>query len=116
MSEEPKENAWSSFCSAFTEKNGYRWSGDQLIDRIEEWAKAWPEDVELAGCDDTCHAKSLLCLIAHRGVTGELEGTTVVFVPQCTGEGPTVFILWPEETKRLIGVLQTTLRPSPGRR
>lgn len=75
------------------------------MERIEKWAKKYPGDVRFVSCDDDYHASGMLVLIEHRARASYM-GTTAVFVPQCTGEPPVRFFLYPRHTDRLIAALQ----------
>lgn len=86
---------WHDFTSRFCE-NGGEWkvTGYDLMGAVREWSKAYPDDVRLVGCDDDHHASSLLVLVEHKAEDYYM-GTTVVFIPQCTGEDPIRFFLYP---------------------
>jgi hypothetical protein len=71
----------------------FKGQGYELSQRIERWAKHHPE-VKQVRCDDSYHAGSDLFLIPH-ATDREYHGTTVVYVPQCTGEKPIEFFLYP---------------------
>lgn len=58
------------------------------------------------GCDDTYFASSNLVLIEHASKT-EYMGTTVVFIPQCTGEDPVEFFLYPGHRECLVKFLKS---------
>lgn len=83
----------------------YKWSGFELAKRIEKWAKRWPNDIKIVGCDDAYHAGSDLVLIEHKAPVNYM-GTTVLYIPQCTSEQPIEFFLYPYHRKELVRALQ----------
>ncbi len=60
-------------------------------------------NVTVVRCDDGCHAGSMLVFVAHRAPRRYM-GVTAVFIPQCTGESPIEFFLYP---CHLLEVLRT---------
>ncbi len=80
--------------------------GHDLMRAIEKWAKKYPKDVRILSCDDSYHCGSILVLIEHKAKNSYM-GTSVVYIPQCTGEQPSVFFLYPGHTKALISALKT---------
>jgi hypothetical protein len=80
---------------------GFKTKGHKLMKAIEQWAKRYPTEVQILSCDDSFYAGSMLVLIEHRSVI-DYMGTTVVYVPQCTGEQPIEFFLYPERKELLI--------------
>lgn len=113
---------WKNFCELFTNKNAadptvpeFKYVGAELGDLIERWAKKYPNDVKITGCDDTYFSSSLLVFIEHKDDKAlTYMGTTVVFIPQCSGEKPITFFLYPGHTDKLIEVLKgirTKARP-----
>lgn len=79
--------------------DGYS-EGSDMMDGVEEWAKKHPS-VVICGCDDDHHAGSDLVIIPHENKY-KLWGVTVVYIPQCTGEPPTRFFLYPNHLKGLL--------------
>ena len=82
----------------------YKWSGFELAKRIEKWAKKWPNDIKIVRCDDAYHAGSDLVLIEHKAPVNYM-GTTVLYIPQCTGEQPIEFFLYPCHREELVKAL-----------
>lgn len=58
------------------------------------------KDVMMVGVDDDCHASSDLLLVPHEN-DEEYWGTTVWYVPQCTGEAPIAFFLYEGHAREL---------------
>jgi hypothetical protein len=73
--------------------DGWKYSGYKMMKQIEKFAKKHP-DVILLSCDDSYNAGSMIVLIPHRSKE-EYWGTTVVSIPQCTGEPPLEMFLYP---------------------
>lgn len=89
----------------YLSKEEWKWIGYDLMTRVASFAKLYPDDVHIVHCDDNWHAGSDLVLIYHRhGKT--FFGTTVVFIPQCTGENPTMFFLYDDHRRNLIKELR----------
>lgn len=58
------------------------------------------KDVIVVGVDDDYHASSDLLLIPHEN-DEQYWGTTVWYMPQCTGEAPIAFFLYEGHAKQL---------------
>lgn len=88
---------WWSFQKSFMKKDdSWRVIGYKLMERVERWAKKQPKDfVRIVSVDDAYFSTSLLVLIEHK-TDDSYMGTSVVFIPQCTGENPIRFFLYPE--------------------
>jgi hypothetical protein len=84
----------------------FRWYGYDLMQRIEKWAAQFPHDVRVVGCDDSYHSGSDLVLIEHR-TRDQYMGTTVVYLPQCSGDPPAQFFLYPGHRDDLVCALQS---------
>lgn len=91
------------YANDWTFHGGANWAG------VERFAKRYPNDVWLVRCDDAHHASSDLILVDHK-TRDQYMGTTVVYVPQCTGEKPIQFFLYPSHRFRLAGALDTISR------
>ncbi len=96
---------WFDFCKRFKNEDKYLFIGYELMQKVEKWAKKYPKDVFISPCDDAVFASSLLVLIEHR-TKNEYMGTTVVVIPQCTGETPLEFFLYLTHRKQLIKILE----------
>jgi len=70
----------------------------------EKFANKNPS-VKIVGVDDDVHAGSDLVIIPHIDKY-HLWGLSVEYIPQCTGESPIRFFLYPGHLKRLIETLQ----------
>jgi len=58
--------------------------GYECQERIEEYAKTHKDEIVIIYCDDNYYTLSILVLIPHKSKK-EYWGTTVIFVPQCSG-------------------------------
>jgi hypothetical protein len=81
----------------------WRWTGHELMKRVRKWAEKYPT-VRICGCDDDHFCNSDLVIIPHERKRYYM-GATVVFIPQCTGEQPIKFFLYPDHANRLIPAL-----------
>ena len=91
--------------------DGWKYEGYDLMQRVERWAEKHPSEVKITNCDDDHHSSSALVLIEHR-CTNDYMGTTVVFIPQCTGESPIRFFLYPNSRDCLVDCLREIARES----
>jgi hypothetical protein len=112
----PDENVhliWHRFVKAFmkdklkpgTSVEEFKYTGYDLMKRVERWAKHYPTQVFVSRCDDAIFAGSLLVCIEHAS-KNSYHGTSVLYIPQCTGEPPIIFFLYPGHRKELMGVLK----------
>ena len=85
----------------------WRWKGYALMKRIEKYVEQHPE-ILVVGVDDDYFAGSSLVLVPHNDKkTGEYFGTSVIYVPQCTGEDPIRFFLYPGHARGLLEAFRT---------
>lgn len=87
---------YKEFRTEFRAEPGGRWNwtGYELMERIEEWAKKHPRDVLVMGIDDGTFSSSTLAFILHRD-GGRLWGTSVVGVTQNDGQPPFEYFMYP---------------------
>ncbi len=97
---------WHEFQRRFKKDDVYRSIGFDLMVRVEKWAKKHPREVRCLHIDDSYFANSLLLLVEHRHARGYM-GTTAVVIPQCTGEKPIEFFLYPGDRDALIVALKS---------
>lgn len=103
-----------AFQRKFTCNFGMRFSmkGYQLIKAIERFAKKYPS-IQQVGVDDDHHAGSDMFLIPHE-TPSNYWGTSVVYVPQCTGEAAIRFFMYPGHlnglVKALVKIQKRTIR------
>ena len=102
--------AWAAFTDEFMDAERERWKyrGYDLMQHAQRWADDHPQDVRYVGVDDNYHSNAALVLVEHRDLTPGREfcvGTSVLYIPQCTGEAPIVFFLYPEARKALQAAL-----------
>jgi hypothetical protein len=99
---------WHEFARRFKKcekgQDRYRYVGYDLMGRVEKWAEKYPKDVRIAAIDDSYFASSYLVLIEHRTKRSYM-GTTAVVIPQCSGEDPLEFFMYPGHQKSLLGAL-----------
>lgn len=99
---------WHAFQRKFFEKaNGHtwKWTGYNLMCKIERWAKKYPKDIFSAGIDDSHHAGSDIYFILHRD--GKKNwGTTVIVITQCDGQPPCEYFMYPGHAKGIIDILK----------
>lgn len=101
---------WHDFVKCFkTKDNVYRWIGYPLMERVEKWAEKYPGDVRVVGIDDSFFSTSDLVLVEHR-TDRTYTGTTAVVIPQCSGEAPIEFFLYPRHRTGLLGALLSIAR------
>lgn len=89
------------FKKQFKDKEGrqWKWVGWELTERVTRWSKKYPKDVIICGVDDSYHASSDMVLILHRESLRKNWGTTVVVIPQCDGQPPMEFFMYPAHRK-----------------
>jgi len=91
---------YHDFTRRFLVKDGdgnysvWKWTGYELMERVDKWAKKHPKDVITCGIDDTHHACSDLVFILHR-VKRRLWGTSCVVLTQCDGIPPKEYFMYP---------------------
>lgn len=96
---------YHSFCNELgSDFDGYKYEGYELMCKAQEWAKKFPNDVHIVGCDDDVHAGAVLLLIEHKSDRG-YWGTTVVLMEQFKPK-PCQFFLYPDHQKELSKVLK----------
>ena len=100
---------WHNFSKTFrpwNKKKGEQWidKGYSLMLKVEKWLKKHPRCYQIS-CDDNAFASSMLVFVPHYTPRGWM-GITVVFIPQCTGEDPTPFFLYPSHAKNFAEMLQ----------
>jgi len=74
------------------QKRVLKYAGYEAMRAAERFAKSHPS-VAIVRCDDDFHASSSLVLIPHEDEK-EYFGTSVAFIPQCTGEKTIIFFLY----------------------
>ena len=93
----------------WTDNNGWKCKGYELMMEFAKIIKKNP-DIMVCGCNDGWHAGSDIVLIPHQTkVAGKIDyywGTTVIIIPQCSGENPTEIFLYGGHAKDLLAALQ----------
>jgi ribosomal protein L31 len=74
-------------------RDGWKYNGYEMMRQVEKFANKHPE-VVICSCDDSYHASSMVVFIPHRAKE-EFWGTTVVSIPQCSGEPPLEMFFYP---------------------
>lgn len=100
----------------------YKYKGYDFIERAEKWAVKQP-GVQVAYCDDNHHCGSVVILIPHKDLKAKRPedrywGTSVIIIPQCTGEEAMEIFLYPGHRRSLLAALQAVVKlpkkePSP---
>lgn len=96
-----------SFLRKFGDKEKflkYKHVGYDFMQRAERFAKK-NKRISIISCDDNYHAGSDLVVIPHED-RFEVWGWTVVYIPQCTGESPIEFFLYPDHLKEFLEVMK----------
>lgn len=99
---------WHDFCNRFMAAptwGTFNIKGHELLTGVQEWAKQYPNDVRIVRVDDAAHCGSDLIFISHK-CRYQFMGTSVVFIPQCTGEQATTFFLYPSHIDDLMLALR----------
>lgn len=81
----------------------YKYAGYASMTKIEKWAKKYPNDVRIVGCDDSHFSGSDIIMIEHK-TKDRYMGTTVIYVPQNSGD-PAEFFLYPNHRTNLMQAL-----------
>lgn len=97
---------WHDFVRRFRPGDDRKWKdvGYSLMEKVRRWASKYPDDVRLSHVDDEFFSNSMFILVEHQA-EAQYMGTSVVYIPQCTGENPIVFFLYPGDRKQLISEL-----------
>jgi hypothetical protein len=93
-----------SYCGLFPKNPAKNLKGYAAMEAVKKWATKHPT-VRMVRVDDSFHANSDLIFIPHE-TKRKYMGTTVVFIPQCTGEEPIEFFLYPKAVTKLQEVLK----------
>lgn len=82
----------------------WKYRGYDLMQRIERWAKRYPDRVHLAETDDSHHMSSFLCII-ECATKDKWMGLTVYSIPQ-NGVELDEFFLYPCDHTPLVKLLK----------
>jgi hypothetical protein len=85
-------------------KESWRWKGFKMMEHVEKWAEKWPDDVQITSVDDDHYCGSMVVFIEHKAPDA-YHGTTLVYIPQCTGEDPIRFFLYPGHHQGIVKAL-----------
>ena len=103
------------FCRIFGDGLTIPWKykGYEMMKRVQRWAKYYPDDVQILRCDDNHYCGSDLILIKHKSKGSadkppQYHGITVVYIPQCSGEDPVEFFLYPDHQIELEKALKAS--------
>jgi hypothetical protein len=86
----------------------FKWTGYDLILKVEQWAKKYPKDIFISVCDDCLYMGSRLCYIVHRSKK-DYHGVTVIYIPQ-SGEDPSIHFLYPNHMEHVYEVFGKILK------
>lgn len=78
----------------------YKWSGHAMMKRVDEFVKQYPS-VKVTRVDDHVFAGSYLVFVPVKDM-----GHYVYYIPQCTGEQPVKFFMYPGHLKSLKKILK----------
>lgn len=96
---------WHAFCKEFGSDEGHcawKLKGFEFMEAVEEWVKTHPE-VQIVGVDDDHHSSSSLVLVPHFDThRKDYWGTSVVYIPQCSGGEAVTFFLYPGHLEGLM--------------
>ena len=95
---------WHAFSKKFMSKDAFKLKGYELMEAVEKWAKRFPDDVRTVRIDDGHFCNSDLVLIDHKA-KDQYMGVTAVVIPQCTGEEPLCFFMYPSHQAGLMKAL-----------
>lgn len=104
-------NLWHTFSKIFRDREDskWKWSGWDMMVRVKKLLPSKLKGVITLRCDDSVHANSDLLLIPHatywKGRLDYYWGTTVVYIPQCSGEQPISFFFYGSHLKRIVPML-----------
>jgi hypothetical protein len=76
----------------------WKYKGYEMMGKVERWARHYPDDVTLCRCDDSYYSGSMLVLLEHKAPKpkpGHWHGVSIIIIPQCSGEDPLQFFLYP---------------------
>lgn len=95
---------WHAFSKKFMKGGSFKLKGYDLMKAVEKWAKKYPRDVRTVGIDDGDFCNSDLVLVDHK-TKDQYMGVTAVVIPQCTGEDPLCFFMYPSHQAGLLKAL-----------
>lgn len=93
---------WRDFTSRFLHDDNWKYTGWELMKRVEKWAPKHPT-VKVTSCDDDLFASSIIVLIPHC-TAYKYFGTTMISIPQLSGD-PCIMFLYPEHVRGLQSTL-----------
>ncbi len=99
-----------AFNKEFRTGRRWNWTGPELMDRIERWARRHPRDVIVVDVSDRTFARSILVFILHRDGR-HLWGVTVLGVTP--GEEPFELFLYPDQAAALRTAFQSMKKLKP---
>lgn len=99
-------DVWHDFRKRFMNDLTFKYKGYELMQKVTRWAKKYPADVQIVGVDDNHFCGSDLVLIDSK-TRDTYMGTSVVYIPQCSGEDPIQFFLYPSHREALLAALTT---------
>lgn len=106
---------WHNFAKIFLNEDcppdkKWKYTGYDFMHRVEKYVKRHPE-IKLCPCDDSFFASSTIAFIPHfdpeeNNKSKRYFGTTVVVIPQCDGQQPCQFFLYPGHVENLLKELK----------
>lgn len=115
-----KHSVWFDFlnkffdnCSSHYQLESPKYFGYQLINKVEKWAKKYPNDVQILYCDDSSFAGSIIVFIECKDKE-IYHGINVVCIPQCTGEKPLSMFFYKQHSDLLEKLLKNVKKHQKG--
>ncbi len=78
----------------------WKWTGEELIERVERWARRRKGDVMVCRCSDAFSAPSDIVVMIQRDGR-HLLGAACCLIPRGGGRAPLEFFMRPDEALRL---------------
>ena len=89
----------------------FKFEGIELIRRVQEWVKKWPDQAHLISCDDWSACGSYILVLENEGGNPLWGGITAFVIPQY-GK-PVEFDMYREEIEAAVKTLQAILDKNP---
>lgn len=115
-SDDDIHKVWHEVVRELTTEEGDAFDFDLVADwenRLTTLIERYPNHVQHVGCDDSYHSSSDLILVEHATQAAadrpKYMGTTVLYIPQCSGEKPIHFFLYPGHKMALMKALLVSM-------
>jgi len=111
-SDDDVHKVWHELVRELTTEDGDAFNFDLIPDwegKLDQLSEKYPDHIQHISCDDSHHCSSDLIMIEHatmpKADRPKYMGTTVLYIPQCTGEQPIQFFLYPGHKMALMKAL-----------